>query len=332
MTFAAPALLWGWLALPAAIAAYLLVRRRRMRYAVRFTNVDLLAGVGPRAMGWRRYLPAACYVLALGALLTSLARPQATVAVPREQATVILVMDTSGSMAATDVQPSRLVAARQAARTFIDQLPAPFQVAVVAFSGAAETLALPTTDRPAVREALGLLRAEGGTAMGDGIERAIQLAQTIPPDGAPPATPTPAATATPAPADSGLPAAILLLSDGANTSGLVQPLQAAAHARDLGIPVYTIALGTPTGTLESLGRRQPVPPDPVTLSRIAEITGGEFFTAPTAGDLQRIYRDLGSRIGYVHEQREITVAFVAAGAVLLAAGGALAVAWLNRCP
>ena len=347
MTFAAPLLLWGLLLVPAAAAAYLLAQRRRARYAVRFTNLDLLAAVVPRTPGWRRHLPAAFYLLALASLLASLARPQALVPVPRQEATVVMVMDTSGSMAATDVQPTRLLAARQAGAAFLDQLPAQFRVALVAFSGTAQVLAPPTTDRAAVRASLGLLRADGGTAMGDAIVRGLEVAQSVPAGGSSPAPAAPAAPATSAaPAAPGSPpaaatpapeaerplAAILLLSDGASTAGAVQPLAAAERARQLGIPVYTIALGTPGGTLETRGRRQPVPPDPETLTRIAEITGGQFFAAPTAADLRAVYRDIGSRIGFDYEKQEVTAAFAAASAVLLALGGGLALRWFSRFP
>jgi Ca-activated chloride channel homolog len=356
MTFASPALLWGLLLVPLAIGAYLLVQRRRTRYAVRFTNLDLLAGLLPRVPSWRRHLPAVLYLGALTALLLSLARPQAMVPVPKEQATVVMVLDTSGSMAATDVQPTRLLAAQAAGKTFLDVLPPKFRVAVVSFNSVTQTLLRPTTDRQAAREALDYLRADGGTAMGDGLMRGIELTELGPAGGLegqatqpgpsliprpssrtalPTPTPTPAPTPSPQPGAESperLPAALLLLSDGASTSGTVQPLQAARVAHDLGIPVYTIALGTPDGTVNILGRRISVPPDERTLRQIAEITGGQFFNAPSARDLEAVYRDIGSRIGYVYEPREVTANFAGAGAILLAAGGALSLLWFSRIP
>lgn len=357
MTFLSPALLWGLLLIPAALATYVMVQRRRTRYAIRFTNLDLLADLIPQRPAWRRHLPAALYLAALVSLLVSLARPQALVPVPKEQATVVMVMDTSGSMAASDVQPNRISAARSAGKTFLDQLPTQFRVAIVSFSSTAQTLVRPTTDRVAAREALDRLRADGGTAMGDGLVRALDLARASPavadaqrpaattpaatpalPGGARgPAVPTPTVPPTPA-AQPGAdeperaPVAILLLSDGANTAGAVQPLAAARQAQALGIPVYTIALGTPTGALEVQGRRITVPPDEATLRQIAEITGGQYFGAPSARDLQAVYKDIGSRIGYTQEPREVTAAFAAAGALLLAAGGTLALVWFNRFP
>jgi Ca-activated chloride channel homolog len=335
MTFETPLLLWGLLALPLALAAYLLVQRRRARYAVRFTNLDLLANLVARSPSWRRHLPAALYLLALGALIVSLARPRATVLVPREQATVILAMDVSGSMNATDVNPSRLSAAKQAAESFGRQLPGTFRVGLVSFASSATTVLQPTTDRAAVQSALNSLQAEGGTAMGDAIERALALNR------AGPASPTPTATASPTPTSAVAgqdqpPTVILLLSDGANTTGRVQPLEAAQDAKQLGIPIYTIALGTPNGTVDvqvyGRTRRISVPPDPATLRQIADTTGGRFFDAPSDQDLRAIYQSLASRIGFIPEEREVTAAFAAAALALMVGGGALSLWWFNRFP
>jgi Ca-activated chloride channel family protein len=339
-----PGFLWALALLPAATLAYLLGQRRRTRYAVRFTNLDLLANVVPRSPGWRRHLPPALYLLALTGLLLSLARPQAVTLVPKEQATIMLVMDTSGSMNATDVAPSRLLAAEQAAALFVDELPSKFRVGVVAFSGTAQTIARPTTDRAAVEDALASLHAEGPTAMGDAIERALEARQ--PPQ--PPGTPTTTAAAgpgaqTPPPTtipdlSKQPPTVILLLSDGSNTQGRTQPLDAARHARQLNVPVFTISLGTDTGMVdvpdESTGqvRRIPVPPDKFTLRRVAEATGGRFFTAPTSKDLKGIYHDLGSRIGFIRQKQEVTVVFAAASLLFLVAGAGLALLWFSRFP
>ena len=170
-----PGLLWALLLVPVALAAYLLAQRRRSRYTVRFTNLDLLANVVRAKPGWRRHVPPAFYLLALAALLVSLARPQALALVPKEQATIVLVMDVSGSMNATDVQPTRLISSQRAATSFIEQLPDKFRVGIVSFASTAQTLTRPTTDRPAVYEAVASLHAEGATAMGDGIERALDV-------------------------------------------------------------------------------------------------------------------------------------------------------------
>jgi Ca-activated chloride channel homolog len=330
-----PGLLWMLLLVPVALAAYLLAQRRRSRYTVRFTNLDLLANVVSAKPGWRRHVPPALYLLALAALVVSLARPQALALVPKEQATVVLVMDVSGSMNATDVRPTRLVSSQRAATGFIEQLPEKFRVGIVSFASIAQTLTRPTTDRAAVYEAVGSLHAEGATAMGDGIERALDVKRP----------PTPASTGSAArpapPAQQGganeAPLVVLLLSDGANTQGRTQPMEAAAHAKELGVPVFTIALGTERGMVDvpdETGnlRRIPVPPDTLTLQRIAETTGARFFAAPSNDDLKGVYRELGSKIGFVKEKQEITVVFAATGLLCLVAGAAMSLVWFSRFP
>ncbi len=337
-----PGFLWALLLVPAAVAAYLLGQRRRTRYAVRFTNLDLLANVVRRSPGWRRHLPPALYLLALTGLLLSLARPQATTLVPKEQATVMLVMDTSGSMNATDVAPSRMIAAEQAALTFVDQLPAKFRVGVVSFAGTAQILVRPTTDRVAVQDALATLNADGPTAMGDAIDRALEARRPPTPPAPSTTVPngqrlTPPSTTTPDPSKEP-PMVILLLSDGANTQGRTQPLDAARHARQVSVPIFTIALGTDTGMVdipdEQTGqlRRIPVPPDKFTLQRVADATGGRFFIAPSNKDLKAIYHDLGSKIGFVKQRQEITVIFAAGALLLLVAGAGLSLVWFSRFP
>jgi Ca-activated chloride channel homolog len=332
-----PGLLWTLLLVPVALAAYLLAQRRRSRYTVRFTNLDLLANVVSAKPGWRRHVPPAFYLLALAALLVSLARPQALALVPKEQATVVLVMDVSGSMNATDVEPTRLVSSQRAATTFIQELPEKFRVGIVSFASTAQTLTRPTTDRFAVYEAIDSLHAEGATAMGDGIERALDVKR-------PPTPPSTGSAARPAPspraqqgADDEAPLVVLLLSDGANTQGRTQPMEAAADAKELGVPVFTIALGTDRGMVDvpdETGnlRRIPVPPDNLTLQRIAETTGARFFAAPSNSDLKEVYRELGSKIGFVKEEQEITVIFSATGMLFLVAGAAMSLVWFSRFP
>jgi len=246
----------------------------------------------------------------------------------------------SGSMNADDVEPTRMEAAQRAASRFLDRLPARFQVGLVIFSSEAETLVPPTTDREAVRAALGTLNADGGTAMGEGLARALDVIEaarrqatgnTGPPTtadpNAPGASPGPTTTAPEAARPTVPPAVTLLLSDGANSAG-GDPFVQAERARQLGVPVYTIALGTANGVLRQPNafggtRIQPVPPDPDSLARIAETSNGRFFQAPTSENLTAVYDSLGSRIGFRLEEREVTVAFTAAGLILLAAAGAL---------
>jgi Ca-activated chloride channel homolog len=338
MTFATPLALLALPLVPLTVLALYLARRRRIRYAIRYPALDVLAGVVERER-WGRWIPAALLVLALTALLLGAAKPMARVPVPRDEATVMLVLDVSGSMNADDVEPTRIEAAQRAASRFLDRLPARFQVGLVIFSSEAETLVPPTTDREALHAALATLNANGGTAMGDGLARALDVIEaarrqvtgnTAPPTTADPSGPgaSPGPTTTAPGAQPAVPPAVtLLLSDGANSAG-GDPFVQAERARQLGVPVYTIALGTANGVLRQPNafggtRIQPVPPDPDSLARIAETSNGRFFQAPTGENLTAVYDSLGSRIGFRLEEREVTVAFTAAGLLLLAAAGAL---------
>jgi Ca-activated chloride channel family protein len=339
MTFATPLALLALPLIPLVVLALVLARRRRIRYAIRYPALDVLAGVVERERRGR-WIPAALLVLALTALLLGAARPMARVPVPRDEATVMLIIDVSGSMNADDVEPTRMEAAQRAASRFLDRLPERFQVGLVTFSSEAETLVPPTTDREAVRSALASLNANGGTAMGDGLARALDVIEAArqeangggasPPTTTGPATP---GTTTPGSPEAGNaqpavpPAVTLLLSDGANSAG-GDPFVQAERARQLRVPVYTIALGTANGVLRQPNafggtRIQPVPPDPDSLARIAETSNGRFFEAPSSDNLTAVYDSLGSRIGFRFEHREVTVAFTAAGLLLLAAAGAL---------
>ena len=343
MSFASPILLVGLLLVPLAVLLYLFVQRRRSRYVVRFTNVDLLANLVPRTPAWRRHVPPALYVLALAALVIGLARPSAIVAVPREDATIVLTMDVSGSMLATDVTPSRLDSAKQAASTFIDQLPATFRVGLVTFGTAANVMVTPTTDRAEILAALDGLQAEGGTALGDAIALSLDVAQdaigsAASPDAAAAPTADPSADPSASPGTDEPPlVATVLLSDGANSTGRLEPDVAARDAAAARMPVYTIALGTGSGVVsvpDEFGVPQvvPVPPDTDTLAAIAETTGARSFEAPTADDLRQIYESLGSRVGTRQESQEVTQWFAGAGLVLMVAGAGLAAHWFNRFP
>jgi Ca-activated chloride channel family protein len=341
VSFAWPIALLGLLIVPAALLLYWQMQRRRANYAVRFTNLDLLANVVDRSPAWRRHIPTALYMVALAALVLALARPEMTRSVPKEEATVVLVVDVSGSMNAVDVQPTRLAAAQHAAHLLLDKLPEKFQVSLIAFANGVQLVAPPTTDRDLVRNGIDRLRAAGGTAMGDAIMMAVDVARPLAlGDGQPvPQTPSqPGATpAPPAAAAYDRESVIILLSDGANTVGQYQPLEAAAEAVARNIPIFTIALGTPSGTVDvpdNTGRlrRVAVPPDEETLKIISAQTGGRFFSAPTARQLDEIYNDLGSRIGYEQEKREVTAAFAGIAALFLVMGGALSAWWFNRFP
>lgn len=325
MSFAWPIALSGLALVALALVAYLVAQRRRRRYVVRFTNLDLLENVVADSPRWRRHLPAALALLALSVLVVGIARPQVAVAVPREEATVILAMDSSGSMTATDVAPDRMTAAREAASSFVDGLPDGFRVGVVSFSNEADVVVPPTADHDQALRGLSALRADNGTALGDAIARSVDLGVTSL-DGQ-------LAAAT----NSETPVVVLLLSDGANTTGDYEPLEAAQKAKDAGVPVYTVALGTDAGTVQGPDgfggvRTIRVPPDPETLAQVAEVTGGKFFEAADQDALESVYDEIGSQVGVEHEQRELTVFFTAAGAALLLLGGALSTLWFGRIP
>lgn len=331
MTFSWPLALLGLLLVPLALVAYVLFERRREGEVARFGNPALFPNVVGSAPGWRRHVPVALLLLALTAMLVGVARPHASRSVPREEATVVLAMDVSFSMVAKDVSPTRLAAAEAAVRRFVERVPPSFRLGLVAFGTRAVVAAPATEDREVVRSALSALRPGQGTALGDAIGLSLEVAGRA--TGTRPAAPgTSSSGATGAP-----PAAVLLLSDGAQTQGRLRPEQAARRARRLGIPVYTVALGTPDGVVErplanGFRERIRVPPDPETLRKVAEVTGGEFFAAPAAGRLSRVYEQLGSRLGHRRERQEITVAFAGASGLLLLAGGALSSLWFRRLP
>lgn len=329
MRFEAPLLLLVLLAVPVAAIAYWLLQRRPARYAVRYTNLDVLAGVASERGAWRRHVPAALLLVALAALGVAFARPTVTVQAPDERASVVLVVDVSGSMRATDVKPSRLAAAKRAMRSFLDRAPDSLRVGVVAFSDEPAVVASPTVDRKALVQAIELLGPGFGTAIGDAVARAVELART--------ATGETGETAQAVRDESGRSlASILLLSDGAQTRGLLSPGQGAERAQLAGIPVFTIALGTEAGTIVAgpPGQEQviPVPPDRETLGAIAEYTGAEAFDAESAATLERVYEGLGSRVGRQPRPREVTSMFVAAGAVLLAGAAGLSLLGAPRLP
>jgi Ca-activated chloride channel homolog len=361
MTFLAPALLLCLLLVPLLAGTYVWAQRRRSRYAVRFTNLDLLANIAPRRPGWRRHLPPALYLLAVAALAVGLARPMMVVPVPRDDATVILAIDISGSMKAEDVTPTRLDAARAAAQGFVDGLPAGIRVGVVAFATRPVTLVPPTIDRAAVRAAIAGLQPRDGTAMGDALMQVLDLAEavqlgdagsstsatgdTAPSDGpsgatsngAPSPTAGPGARASGGTADSGSPVAAILLSDGANSAGDTEPLDAAQRAASLGVPIYTIALGTAAGRVtvtdaNGMPVTIDVPPDTTTLRQIAETTGATAFDAPTADELKVVYDDLESRVGWTDEQQEVTWLFAAGALLTVVAAAGLSVLWFGRLP
>jgi Ca-activated chloride channel family protein len=290
MSFASPLYLLGLALIPVALAIYVRSERRPQAFAPK----NLLPSVAPRRAGWRRHAAIVGYGVAVAALLVSLAKPQATIAVPTEQARVMIVTDRSGSMLADDVSPNRLAAAKKAGATFLDAVPDKVKVGAVAFNQTAEVLQSPTRDHDAVREALQSVKAAGSTATGDAITAALKSVQGK------------------------APAAIVLLSDGKSVRGS-DPLEAAQTAKQRKIPIYTVALGTASGTIDD---GVPVPPDPETLGQIAKLTGGKAFTAGDLRSLDQVYKRLGSQVATEKRKLEVTNLF-AGGALALMALSAL---------
>ncbi|HWT21947.1 MAG TPA: VWA domain-containing protein [Solirubrobacteraceae bacterium] len=316
MSFREPLLLAALLLVPLALVVYWQAQRRRRRYAIRYPAVDVLAGVAGRS--WGRHVPAALSLAALASLALAVARPERTVAVEQRQGTVMLVQDTSVSMRATDVRPDRATAARDAARTLARSLPDEFRLGLVSFNSTAEQLSEPSTDHAQTLRALQTLTVKGATAMGDGLQLGLDAIRTplTGPDGRP----------------TRLPGAIVLLSDGESTRGS-DPVEIARRARRFRVPIYTIALGTPTGVLvHPNGRRETVPPDTRTLQEIARLTSGRFFTAPTERDLEAVYANLGRGLAKREEKQEVTAAFAGGALALLLAGVVVSLLRTGRIP
>jgi Ca-activated chloride channel family protein len=300
---------------------YALQQRRAKKFAVRYTNVDLLIAVAGRS--WTRHLPALLALLALAALLIALARPQRTVAAERREATVMLVFDTSGSMLATDVQPSRLAAAQAAGNAFVAAVPDEFRIGVVGFGSAAQQLTEPTTDHARVKTTISSLQVAGATAMGDALKLAINSARVPIPDGLG--------------GERRLPAAVVLLGDGSSTRG-EDPIDVVQQTKKYKIPVYTVALGSQNGTLTHTDpntgavNTEKVPPDLLTLQDIARETGGQFFATADAQKLAAVYRNLGTRLTKTKEKQQVTSAFAGGAIVLLLAGAGFGLARVGRLP
>ena len=344
MSFGHPYLLLTLLVVPLALALFRLAERRRMRYAVRYTNVDVLASVaGGRSR--RRLLAPVLFLLAIATLCVAVARPHVPTLVASDRATVVLVLDVSGSMQANDVKPSRLAAAQAAIHRFLDKVPGRVRVGLILFAGEADVATPPTTDHELVGQAVdnaAEFHGFGGTAIGDAIAVAVQLG--LKSVGIESTRGLAAYNAHP-PASSLV--SILFLSDGHQTRGTLLPLQGADRAKQAGIPVFTIALGTkggkitnfpgPFGTgggsLPGFGfARSGLEPDPRTLRAIAQDTGGLFFQADSANKAQAAYDRLGSRLGREPGHTEVTDEFAGGAAALLVVAGILSALWAPRLP
>jgi Ca-activated chloride channel homolog len=338
MSLASP--LWLLLLIPVAalVASYVVQLGRRSRYAVTFATLPMLERLTPEKPGWRRHLPAVFLVLAFVTLCVAAARPQVDVEVPRERATVVVVADVSLSMEAIDVDPDRITAASRAAQSFVEGLPDGFNVGVVSFAGVATVLAPPTTDHQASIAALGQLELDEGTAIGDGVITSLaQIASSAAAegldDGGPGADGLPEDGGTDGTEDGEeeVPAQIVLLSDGTNTVGSSID-QAATAAIDAGVPVSTIAYGTPDGTVVVDGQLIPVPVDQESLDALAVATGGTGYAAETAEALDEVYDDIQSSIGFTTEQRDVTPYVVAIALLLGLLAAAMSLRWFARLP
>ena len=306
--FAVPKRMLFLVAIPLLVAAYVLATRRKNRRGMRFTNTSMLDVVIPRQSQWRRHLAVALSLLSLITLTTAFAQPTTKVNVPRERATVVLVIDASLSMQATDVPPNRLDAAKKAAVDFVDALPEKYNVSVVSMAGATSILVPPTQQHSTVANAINSIQLQDSTAIGAGIDTAMEALQQAPKD--------------PDKPDEPAPGAIVLLSDGTNQQGR-SPQQAAGDAKEAGVPVYTIAYGTENGYVDLDGKRNPVPVDSELMQQIAKISGGQYFAAATPDQLRTVYENISSEVGYEKADREVTAQFAGFGlafAVLAALG------------
>jgi Ca-activated chloride channel family protein len=312
VNFAHP--LWFLLGLVvlALLVGYLLANRRRQRYLLRFASLDLLDRVAPTRPGRVRHVPTALMLIAMVLLTVAVTGPTQEVKVPRNRATVVLAVDVSLSMMATDVAPSRLQAAQEAATQFARDLTPGVNLGIISFSGIVNVLVSPTTDRSVAVQAIADLQLDERTATGEAITSALQSIQSF--------------TRTIAGAEGPPPARIVLMSDGKETTGR-SALEAAQAAKDAGVPISTISFGTPHGTVEIEGSRQSVAIDEASMRQIADISGGDFHSAATAEELRTVYAELGEQIGYETKEQDNSRPWLIAGTllVLLAAGASLVV-------
>jgi Ca-activated chloride channel homolog len=319
VSFGSPLFLLLLLAVPALVGGYVLLERRRERAASAWGTVALLPNLVSARPGRRRHIPLALFLVGLAFMLVGFARPEAMLSTEREGATVVLAIDVSRSMQATDVKPSRLVASRDALLAFLKELPKKYRVAVVTFSDRVTVSVPPTYDRDRVSRVLSFSPAGEGTALGDAARRSVEVA----------------ARAVGKKKGARPPAAVVFISDGAQTQGNVTPQQAAARAKQLHVPIYAVALGTANGVVErklpgGFVERTQVPPDPRTMRTLARGSGGQYYTIGDAARLKKVYKDLGSHLAHERKRHEVTPAAAGAGLAFMLAGVALSGLWFRR--
>jgi Ca-activated chloride channel homolog len=326
MSFESPLALVALVAVPLAAALYIAFDRTRTRFAERFASAAMLPNVVDRAPGWRRHVPIAILLLGLAAMLVGMARPRAMVSTKRENATIVLAVDTSRSMSANDVRPNRLAVVKAAAQKFVEQVPSRYRIGVVDFATQAGVASPATRDRTVVSKALSQLAPGGGTALGDGIVTALNVGRAVPreqvADGRPAEVP---------------PVSVVVFSDGVQEGGEVTAAEALSRARAVNVPVSGVVVGTAYGIVSvprvgGFVQLIRVPVDPSELRTIARLSKGHFYVGPRTADLSPIYRELGSRVGTVKKRTEVTFAFAIGAVVFLLAGASLSAVWLRRVP
>lgn len=336
MTFEWPEALWLLALLPLLVAAYVLLLRRKKKAALRYSSLLLVKAAMGRSPTWRRHVPPALLLAALAAMIVAVARPAALVTLPSNNETVILAMDVSGSMRATDVEPNRLAAAQAAAKQFIAEVPSSVKVGIVAFAGTATVAQAPTRNKEDLVAAIDRFQLQRATAIGSAI--IVSMATLFPDAGYDVASFTyerqaqqmPKAKLRPMPPGSYASAVIVLLTDGQRTAG-PDSLEAAKLAADRGVRIYTVGVGTPKGTIVGIeGWSMRVRLDEETLKAIANLTRGEYFYAGTAPDLKKVYQNLNSRFVLETKKTEIGAFFTAAAGVLVLLAAALSLAWFSR--
>lgn len=343
MSFIWPTMLICLLSLPVFVLLYVQLQRRRKRIAARYGSLGLLQQTGGREIGLRRHVPSALFLVGLAILVFGLARPQAVVSVPRLEGTVILAFDVSGSMAADDIKPTRMEAAKAAARDFVQNQPSSVQIGVVAFSDSGFSVQPPTNDQDLILAAIDRLAPQRGTSLANGILVSLNTIAMRLNGGPPPQvegepshltdlTPAPTLTLTPVPRGAYVPAVMVLLTDGENNES-PDPLAAAQTAADHGVRIYTVGLGSPTGTtLHINGFTVHTQLDETMLEQIAQITGGTYYNAESEQDLRKVYDELDTQLVVKPEKMEITSIFAGASILVLLIAGVFSLLWFGRLP